>query len=172
VAGSAGSQALVWAEVQPAGAAGPAGGGSLDLTASFSGSGVTNAGLSSGGGLAATAVFSGDGVVGWPQYAGNPVVVISITVPPTIGGFADTVVVDLYRTGPEWVPVRIAANLPPGQGWLDLLPGAGPNIYTAVSYSASGASTPLPQVIPMTFPQQTFAPTGTTSDGIIDGGIL
>jgi len=74
------------------------------------------------------------------QVTGQPAVNIVITNPPAGGGYSDTILNDLYRSGRDNVTIRIAANLPPNSSFIDLLPGAGDNEYLAVAYAASGAS--------------------------------
>jgi hypothetical protein len=74
------------------------------------------------------------------QVTGQPAVNIVIYNPPGSLGFADTILNDLYRSGPDNVTIRIAANLPINTSFIDLLPGAGANEYIAVGYSASGGS--------------------------------
>jgi hypothetical protein len=69
------------------------------------------------------------------QVPGKPVVVITITNPPSSEGFADTLVTDLYRDG-----TRIASNLANNSTFTDLLAGAGDVEYTAIAFAASGGS--------------------------------
>jgi hypothetical protein len=143
VAGVTNSPALAYAEIIPAGSAGPASGASQALTATFTAAGVVNASVHTGASRVVMATLTAAGVLGYPNLHGRPAVVVKISNPPASGGYADTIVCDLYRTSPDGTTVRIAANLPPNSQYLDLLPGASmggiDNIYTAVAYAASGA---------------------------------
>lgn len=140
VAGVTNSPALAYAEIIPAGAAGPSSGATVAATATITATAITNAGLATGASVAATATITAMAAVGYPNLNGFPVVVVQITNPPASGGFTDTILNDLYRTGADGIPERIAANLPPNSTYLDELPGAGPNNYIAVAFAASGAS--------------------------------
>lgn len=140
VAGTTNSPSAAWAEILPAGSAGPASGASVAATATITATMITNAGLKTGAGVAATATITATAVIGYPNLHGTPAVVVTITNPPAGGGYMDTITCDLYRTSPDGSAVRIAANLPPNSTFVDLLPGAGVNNYVAVAFAASGAS--------------------------------
>lgn len=140
VSGSAGSQALVWAEILPAGAAGPQTGGTLDMTAVFAGSVLVGNTAKPVGALTMTATVAGSLVIGYPNLVGTPAVVVSIVNPPVVGGAAETVSNDLDRTSADGTTVRVATGLPPNGVFVDMFAGAGPTTYIARAIAASGAT--------------------------------
>jgi hypothetical protein len=140
VSGVTNSPALAYAEVIPAGAGGPSTDAVLAGTASLTATLVTNAGLNTTAVLGATVGLAAGLTIGYPNLAGHPVAVVTITNPPASGGYADTILCDLYRTSPDGTTVRIASNLPPNSTFVDLFPGAGNNTYITTAYAASGAS--------------------------------